>query len=579
MKIKKISIHNFRSIKEGTFNLENFSLLIGENNSGKSNLISALRTFYENDGAKYKESIDFLKFNTDDNESWIEIEYLTTDNEQSTLKEAYKSKDKILKVRRYFKATNPDIVKSNQSNIYAYVDGILSFENLFYGAQNISQAKLGKVIFIPEISKTEDNLKLSGPSPFRDMVTFVMKKSVKNSPAYNELESAFENFNKNFKEEYSKDGFSLTELVKDINEQISQWEIKFGLNFNPIKPEDMIKNLLSHYFEDNNLKNEQISINLFGQGLQRHLIYTLIKLSAKYVDKKVEKKKDFSPDFTLILFEEPEAFLHPSQQEQLNLSLKVIAQEEDQQVICSTHSPIFVSKNIRDLLSLIRLNKVNGQTKLYLLSKNEIDSLFDENVGLFKKINEIYNDPKTNPQLKAKIKEKFINVNDDINIKLEEESIRYFLWFDSERAALFFAKHIIICEGASEKIFLDFLVSTKWNELKTRGVYLLDSLGKFNFHRYMNLFNKFGITHSLLMDSDNNKDIQDIVNDFILNNKNGFTKEVYSFPTDLEDFLGIQKPVKCRNDRKPLNILSNFHNNKIPETKISELKKVFEKLL
>lgn len=579
MKIKKISIHNFRSIKEGTFNLENFSLLIGENNSGKSNLISALRTFYENYGAKYKESIDFLKFNTDDNESWIEIEYLTTDNEQSTLKEAYKSKDKILKVRRYFKATNPDIVKSNQSNIYAYVDGILSFENLFYGAQNISQAKLGKVIFIPEISKTEDNLKLSGPSPFRDMVTFVMKKSVKNSPAYNELESAFENFNKNFKEEYSKDGFSLTELVKDINEQISQWEIKFGLNFNPIKPEDMIKNLLSHYFEDNNLKNEQISINLFGQGLQRHLIYTLIKLSAKYVDKKVEKKKDFSPDFTLILFEEPEAFLHPSQQEQLNLSLKVIAQEEDQQVICSTHSPIFVSKNIRDLLSLIRLNKVNGQTKLYLLSKNEIDSLFDENVGLFKKINEIYNDPKTNPQLKAKIKEKFINVNDDINIKLEEESIRYFLWFDSERAALFFAKHIIICEGASEKIFLDFLVSTKWNELKTRGVYLLDSLGKFNFHRYMNLFNKFGITHSLLMDSDNNKDIQDIVNDFILNNKNGFTKEVYSFPTDLEDFLGIQKPVKCRNDRKPLNILSNFHNNKIPETKISELKKVFEKLL
>lgn len=578
MKIKKITIHNFRSIKEESFNLENFSLLIGENNSGKSNLINALRSFYENDVVKYKDSIDFPKFNTDDNESWVEIEYLTTDEEQTNLKNEYKSKDKVLKVRRYFKSSNPELVKAENSNIYAYENGILS-QNQFYGARNISQAKLGKVIFIPEISKSEDNLKLSGPSPFRDMVTFVMKKSVKNSPAYNELESSFENFNKNFKEEYSKDGFSLTELVKDINEQINQWEIKFGLNFNPIKPEDMIKNLLSHYFEDNNLKNEQVSINSFGQGLQRHLIYTLIKLSAKYVDKKVEKKKDFSPDFTLILFEEPEAFLHPSQQEQLNLSLKVIAQEEDQQVICSTHSPIFVSKNIRDLLSLIRLNKVKGQTKLYQLSKNEIDTLFDQNVGLFKKINEIYNDPKTNPQLKVKIKEKFLDVNDDINIKLEEESIRYFLWFDSERAALFFAKHIIICEGASEKIFLDFLVSTKWNELKTRGVYLLDSLGKFNFHRYMNLFNKFGISHSLLMDSDNNKDIQAIVNDFIQKNKNGFTKGIYSFPTDLEDFLGIQKPTKCRNDRKPLNILSNFHNNKIVEAKITELKKVFEKLL
>lgn len=578
MKIKKITIHNFRSIKEESFNLENFSLLIGENNSGKSNLINALRAFYENDGARYRDSIDFPKFDTDDNESWVEIEYLTTNEEQTNLKNEYKSKDKVLKVRRYFKSSNVELVKADQSNIYAYESGILS-QNLFYGAKNISQAKLGKVIFIPEISKSEDNLKLSGPSPFRDMVTFVMKKSVKNSPAYNKLESSFEDFNKNFKEEYSKDGFSLTELVKDINEQISQWEIKFGLNFNPIKPEDMIKNLLSHYFEDNNLKNEQVSINSFGQGLQRHLIYTLIKLSVKYVDKKVEKKKDFSPDFTLILFEEPEAFLHPSQQEQLNLSLKVIAQEEDQQVVCSTHSPIFVSKNIRDLLSLIRLNKVNGQTKLYQLSNNEIDTLFDQNVGLFKKINEIYNDPTTNPQLKAKIKEKFLDVNDDINIKLEEESIRYFLWFDSERAALFFAKHIIICEGASEKIFLDFLVSTKWNELKTRGVYLLDSLGKFNFHRYMNLFNKFGISHSLLMDSDNNMDIQAIVNDFIQKNKNSFTKEIYSFPTDLEDFLGIQKPTKCRNDRKPLNVLSNFHNNKIAEAKITELKNVFEKLL
>ena len=277
MKIKKITIHNFRSIKEESFNLENFSLLIGENNSGKSNLINALRAFYENDGAKYKDSIDFPKFDTDDNESWVEIEYLTTNEEQTNLKNEYKSKDKVLKVRRYFKSSNVELVKADQSNIYAYESGILS-QNLFYGAKNISQAKLGKVIFIPEISKSEDNLKLSGPSPFRDMVTFVMKKSVKNSPAYNKLESSFEDFNKNFKEEYSKDGFSLTELVKDINEQISQWEIKFGLNFNPIKPEDMIKNLLSHYFEDNNLKNEQVSINSFGQGLQRHLIYTLIKL-------------------------------------------------------------------------------------------------------------------------------------------------------------------------------------------------------------------------------------------------------------------------------------------------------------
>ena len=423
MKIRNINIHNFRSIKDESFTLENFSLLIGENNVGKSNVITALRVFYENDGAKFSDSVDFPKFPTDDNESWIEIEFLTTADEQSNLKNEYKSTDNILKVRRYFKSSNADLVKSNQSNIYAYENGVLS-QNLFYGAKNISQAKLGKVIFIPEISKSEDNLKLSGPSPFREMVTFVMKKSVKESPAYNQLETAFDSFNKNFKEEYTEDGFSLTELVKDINNQINQWEINFGLNFNPIRPEDMIKNLLSHYFEDNNLKNEQISLGSFGQGLQRHLIYTLIKLSVKYVDKKVEKKKDFAPDYTLILFEEPEAFLHPAQQEQLNLSLKVLSEVEEQQVICSTHSPIFVSKNITDLLSLIRLNKTKGQTKIHQLRKDDIELLFNENLGLFKKINDIYNDPKTELKLRTKIKEKFIDVNLDIDVKLEEERDR-----------------------------------------------------------------------------------------------------------------------------------------------------------
>jgi predicted ATP-dependent endonuclease of OLD family len=53
--------------------LEDYSLLIGENNAGKSNVIRALRIFYENDN--FNEDVDFPKFSTDDKESWIEIEY------------------------------------------------------------------------------------------------------------------------------------------------------------------------------------------------------------------------------------------------------------------------------------------------------------------------------------------------------------------------------------------------------------------------------------------------------------------------------------------------------------------------
>ncbi|KKR70029.1 MAG: hypothetical protein UU12_C0031G0008 [Candidatus Woesebacteria bacterium GW2011_GWA2_40_7b] len=299
MYIFSIEIHNFRSIKDTTFPLQKYSILVGENNAGKTNIISALRVFYEE--IKYDTKNDFPKFKTDDNESWVEITFVTTDNEQKNLKEEYKSTNKLLIVRKVLQSSVKDLVKSGQSNIYAYESGKLSV-NLFYGAKNISQAKLGRIIYIPELSKTEDSFKMSGPSPLRDMIDFVMGKAVKSSKSFENLQTSFDKFNNDFKNESSEDGFSMKELVSDVNKNIDQWGIDFGIEINPISSDDIIKNLLSHYIEDKQLGGEKVNINMFGQGLQRHLIYTLIRLSAKYVDKKEETKKEFSPNFNLILY-------------------------------------------------------------------------------------------------------------------------------------------------------------------------------------------------------------------------------------------------------------------------------------
>ena len=74
MKIRTVSLHNFRSIKDIKFDLEDHSLLVGENNAGKTNVITALRIFYEDHGIKFDGDRDFPKFTTDD-ESWIELEF------------------------------------------------------------------------------------------------------------------------------------------------------------------------------------------------------------------------------------------------------------------------------------------------------------------------------------------------------------------------------------------------------------------------------------------------------------------------------------------------------------------------
>lgn len=78
MKIKSINIHNFRSVKNAVLEIDNYALLVGANNAGKSNILTALRIFYEDD-IKFVEKFDFPKFAMGDSESWIEIEYLLTD--------------------------------------------------------------------------------------------------------------------------------------------------------------------------------------------------------------------------------------------------------------------------------------------------------------------------------------------------------------------------------------------------------------------------------------------------------------------------------------------------------------------
>ena len=560
MQINSLKIHNFRSIKDTFFDLYDYSILVGANNAGKTNILTALRIFYE-DKINFNEKTDFPKVKTDDNESWIDIEFLLQSNESKNLKDEYKIPGNLLKVRKYLKSDDKNKVKSKQSNIYAYEKGILS-ENLFYGAKNIGQTKLGTILYIPEVAKLDESLKLSGPSPLRDVITFVMKKVIKYSESFKNLSNSFKDFNVKFKKEASKDGFSLNNLKEDINFELEEWNVEFGFNINPIQPEQIIKNLVSHYTLDKQLDKE-IEVNSLGQGLQRHLIYTLIKLSSQYEEKKIYKQKEFSPDLNLILFEEPEAFLHPSQQEHLNKSLGSLCSEQGTQCIISTHSPFFLSRNIEEICALIKLKREKGVTHTFQVSKKVKEAILNENNELAQLFKKKLEEPNLDLRTQKRIK-KMLGNTDNIK-RMEEESIRYQLWLDSERCCGFFADIILICEGASEKVFLEYLLKNKWIDLSKRKAYVLDSMGKFNIHRYMNLFKELGILHSILADKDKNEEIHKLINEFILDNKNQYTKGIHFFDYNIETFLEIKPPPKNRRDKKPLNIMWNYFKNKISD--------------
>jgi len=446
MKIQKITMHNFRSIIHQTIDCKDFTLFVGENNSGKTNLISVLRAFYEVEGYKYDDKADFPKLaKITDSDSWVEIDFCTTEEE---------------------------------------------FKN-------------------------------------------------------------------------------------DINDELRTWQFSFGFDINPIKSDIIIKNLIEHFIEDDNLQvgKKRVDMKNIGQGLQRHLIYTMIKLAAKYDDnKKTGEKKEFYPDFTLILFEEPEAFLHPSQQELMNIGLKQIASEYNQQVFCTSHSSVFVSKNIKNISEVKRIDKKAGESIIYQMDDKTLKDIYSDNIEINKYLQTQID--KGIPTEDEKELKKLINDKDE-ETKLLEEAIRFSIWLDSERSSIFFAKHILICEGATEKTFIDFLMNTEWLDLKEKHVYCLDSLGKYNIHRYINLLNRFGLSYSVLMDFDGDKKQHKYVNQFI---KDKVVK-VYGFEEDFETFLGIKPVPANRKDLKPLNVLKSFDDGLLAPAKISELKTIVNNLI
>jgi predicted ATP-dependent endonuclease of OLD family len=557
MKIREIVIHNFRAFKDATLCLEDYGLLIGPNNSGKSAVLDVLRVFYEKD-IKFDPQRDFPKFPTDDKESWVEVEYEMTKEEAETIRSEYRQPGDRFRVRRVLYS-----VDKAHLHLYAYEGGSLS-ANQFYGEDSVGKGKLGEIVHIPAVTKLEDVTKFSGTSPLRDLVNTIFKKLVKGSEAFANFQSAISKFGEDIQTEETSDKRSLRRLEEDINSGLNDWEAKFRLIVSPLSETDVVKSLLDYEIYDEVLKANQ-SASSYGHGFQRQLIYRLLRVSAGYsATKPPAKKKDFSPDFALLLFEEPEAFLHPPQQSQMDSDLRKIAKEDGRQVLLSTHSPRFVSHGTEHIPGIAILQRHNGRSVVGQIRPEKLKDVFVENQEVNK--------------LAAGLKKYEAEEDEE---RLEMEAVKYFLWLNPERCGVFFAKRALIVEGPSEAVLINYLIQMGRIRRPIGGLFVIDALGKCNIHRFMNLLGELKIEHSVLHDQDPDKKGDDKVfherlNKLIQDSKNSFTQKVHVFDNDLEQFLGVSVPGK--EYRKTSRLLLALKESRIAEDKIDKLCKLVEAL-
>lgn len=552
MRILSSKIHNFRTIEELEIRFSSYTIILGLNNAGKSNFIDALRIFYDKD-LKFNHERDFPKFTTTDEESWAEIEFQLDDSELEIIRQKYQGFQGILRIRKIFQSKETGKDGKPRSGTLICINGEFSDERF--------KDDLGEIIYVPALSRLDEQTKLTGPSALRDLISFVLKTSFEESASYSGLKSAFENFNSSLKTEETSDGYSLESIENEISSELRGWGIKFNINIRPVIFEDLMKNLIEQKIHDDTL-GVALESNAYGQGMQRQIVYSLLKLVTKFNKTREAKPSNkFESKLTVLLFEEPEAFLHPTQIDKLDIGLKTMSDDGMTQVIITTHNPSFVSKNISDLPSLVRLYRDDGRTKVAQLTSEKLDFILTQNQDATYKWAK-------NPKLKIR----------SLSAEMEEqlESIKYALWIDPRRAAAFFAQKVLIVEGPTEVALINYLQDKDRFNSEINDFFVLDAFGKFNIHRFMNLFSELNIKHAVLIDGDDNKYPE--VDETIINSKNEFTLNLHFLPTDIETFLGVTKN-KLANDKKPQFVLSELHKGNIDDEKIHGLIHLVNSLL
>lgn len=201
-------------------------------------------------------------------------------------------------------------------------------------------------------------------------------------------------------------------------------------------------------------------IEKMGHGLRRTVIYALLRTHQK-MRLEMAKTCDETDEETqsplhLFLMEEPELYLHPQAERQRHRELQDLAGLADTQVIVCTHSAMFV--DIREYGGILRFSRPER--------KETVVHGWSGNIML----------PRD---------------------KLTQSTIQF---LNTNRAAMMFADHVILVEGASESVVIPELAYQLG--ISMEGVEVVDCGGKGSIPICQLILEGFGIPYVIWLDTD-----------------------------------------------------------------------------
>lgn len=469
MRINRLQVAGFRSIKAIDVSLPQVCALVGPNNAGKSNILEAIRRVlgseYGPRAASFSEDDVYRR----DQDGDIEI-CLTFDTpiEYRKIQKADPVGIETLKFcwTRY---------KVGERKGQRRLEQICLKQD---GAQPKVQTTYGRPGQRPSFEPV-----VGVPAEVRDQIPFIhigIDRSLKEqlpSARWSLLRRIFEDIDRGLNAPGQQIELSTpnggTELVGRASRFRTLMAEAMGL-LRTKEFEELEVAVKKHALEQLGLDNEDGAIDLFFTPMDTMDFYKSLVL--------VVREGDFSLSATemgggmqnaivlavlrafeetrrqgaIILIEEPEMFLHPQMQRSLYAAIERLG--ETNQVIYSTHSPHFVS--IPDY----------------------------RNVALIRK----------DPERGTVVEQSTLEATDARFEKLRQ-------LIDSQRSELFFAKRVLVVEGDTEKLVIPAFAKREQVDLDAAGGTIVEAGGKRGLMEFAELAISFGIPTGIVYDRDSSE--------------------------------------------------------------------------
>lgn len=356
MNISKITIKNFRSVKDAEIVPGRFNIFVGQNNHGKTNLFEAMDWFFT--GLKKGENIDEIRFGmTGSDEVSVEVEFSGAKAGAERMKNP-SNKTKMIEV-----LGESDIIlvkrsSSDSKKRIIFVNGAW-LEKIPTGFDNALNDFLPKFEYVDTRKYFEDVAKFTKTSPVGVMLSGVLTTILEKSPQYQKFRHQFEETFGGEKSDVKVELDKLSGKVKVYLEKQFPDCTKVAFEVAPPIFDDLLKNFDTTINDGIETKAAEK-----GDGMQRALMLAILQ---SYADFRKENE-DIGKSF-LFFIDEGELHLHPTAQRKLKNVLLDLATGGDQ-VFINTHSSVLVADD-HELQKIFSVEKSEKITNISPIQENE----------------------------------------------------------------------------------------------------------------------------------------------------------------------------------------------------------------